>query len=100
MRLNHVASLIVNANHHIPHADNEREENGHWVPNHTPNRKFTAIAYLNSDFTGGELIFPHRNLTIKPEPGLVVAFPCDHNFVHQVAKVLTGKRYSLPIWFV
>jgi len=36
---------------------------------------------------------------ITPKPGLLVGFPSNHKFVHAVPKVLSGKRYSLPVWF-
>jgi predicted 2-oxoglutarate/Fe(II)-dependent dioxygenase YbiX len=84
---------------HIPHADNERREHGRWVPNHSPQRDYTGLAYLNDDFTGGELVFPDLDVVIAPKPGLLVAFPSNHKFVHAVPKVLSGKRYSLPVWF-
>jgi predicted 2-oxoglutarate/Fe(II)-dependent dioxygenase YbiX len=84
---------------HIPHADNERREHGRWVPNHTPQRDYTGLAYLNDDFTGGELVFPDLDVVIAPKPGLLVGFPSNHKFEHAVPKVLSGKRYSLPIWF-
>ena len=32
--------------------------------------------------------------------GLLVSFPSSHTFVHAVPKVLSGKRYSLPFWFI
>ena len=84
---------------HILHADNERLENEEWVPNHTPQRDYTGIAYLNDNFAGGELVFPELNVAIAPKPGLLVGFPSNHDFVHAVPTVLSGKRYSLPIWF-
>jgi len=84
---------------HIAHADNERREHGRWVPNHTPNRDYTGLVYLNDDFTGGELVFPDLDVVIAPKPGLLVGFPSNHKFVHAVPKVLSGKRYSLPVWF-
>ena len=84
---------------HIAHADNERREHGRWVPNHTPQRDYTGLAYLNDDFTGGELVFPDLDVVIAPKPGLLVGFRSNHKFVHAVPKVLSGKRYSLPVWF-
>jgi hypothetical protein len=84
---------------HIAHADNERKEDERWAPNHTPQRDYTGLAYLNDRFTGGELVFPRLGMIIVPKPGLFVAFPSNHNFVHAVPKVLSGKRYSLPVWF-
>ena len=104
----HIAQLLVESfyitclvpgDSHPPHADNERQEGDGWVPNHTPQRDYTAIAYLNNGFTGGDLVFPDRDLVITPRPGLLVGFPCNHEFVHGVPPVVSGKRYSLPIWF-
>jgi len=84
---------------HIPHADNSRREHGRWLPNHTPQRDYTALVYLNDNFTGGELVFPDRDVVIIPKSGLFVGFPSNHKFVHAVPNVLSGKRYSLPVWF-
>jgi 2OG-Fe(II) oxygenase superfamily. len=92
-------ACLVRGESHVPHSDNERRERGRWVPNHTPQRDYTALAYLNDDFTGGELVFPDRDVVIVPKPGLLVGFPSNHKFVHAVPKIIYGKRYSLPIWF-
>jgi hypothetical protein len=92
-------ACLLPGDSHIAHADNERREHGRWVANHTPQRDYTGIAYLNDDFTGGELVFPDRDLVIAPKPGLLVGFPSNHKFVHAVPRVLSGKRYSLPLWF-
>jgi predicted 2-oxoglutarate/Fe(II)-dependent dioxygenase YbiX len=92
-------ACLLTGDSHIPHADNEQREHGRWVPNHTPQRDYTGLTYLNDDFTGGELVFPDRDIVVTPNPGLLVAFPSNHKFVHAVPKVLSGKRYSLPVWF-
>jgi len=92
-------ACLYSGDSHIPHADNERREGGRWLPKHTPQRDYTALAYLNDDFTGGELVFPGHDLIITPKPGLLVGFHSNHKFVHAVSKVLSGKRYSLPVWF-
>jgi 2-oxoglutarate-Fe(II)-dependent oxygenase superfamily protein len=92
-------ACLVRGESHVPHSDNERRERGRWVPNHTPQRDYTALAYLNDDFTGGELVFPDRDVVVVPKPGLLVGFPSNHKFVHAVPKIISGKRYSLPIWF-
>jgi hypothetical protein len=92
-------ACLLPGDSHVEHVDNERREHRRWVPNHTPNRDYTGIVYLNDNFTGGELVFPHLDVTIVVKRGLLVAFPSDHRFVHAVPKVLSGKRYSLPVWF-
>jgi hypothetical protein len=84
---------------HIPHADNQRREHGRWLPNHTPQRDYTVLVYLNDNFTGGELVFPDREVVVIPKPGLFVGFPSNHKFVHAVPNFLSAKRYSLPVWF-
>lgn len=92
-------ACLLPGDSHIAHADNARREHGRWMPNHTPQRDYTGIVYLNDNFTGGELVFPDRNVVIIPKPGLFVAFPSNHKFVHSVPNILSGKRYSLPLWF-
>jgi hypothetical protein len=92
-------ACLLSGDSHIAHADNERRKHGRWVPNHTPQRDYTGLAYLNDNFTGGELVFPDRDVVIIPKPGLLVGFPSNHKFVHAVPKVLSGKRYSLLVWF-
>jgi 2OG-Fe(II) oxygenase superfamily len=92
-------ACLLPGDSHIAHADNERRKHGRWVPNHTPQRDYTGLLYLNEDFTGGQLVFRDRHVVIIPKGGLLVGFPSNHRFVHAVPKVLSGKRYSLPVWF-
>jgi len=92
-------ACLLPGDSHVAHADNERRAHGRWAPNHTPQRDYTGLVYLNDKFTGGELVFPDRDVVIIPKPGLFIGFPSNHKFVHAVPKVLSGKRYSLPIWF-
>src|ERR1700758_4006979 len=50
---------------HSPHADNCRQnEEGDWVPNHTPQRDASAIYYLNDDFEGGEIVFSREKVVV------------------------------------
>jgi predicted 2-oxoglutarate/Fe(II)-dependent dioxygenase YbiX len=85
---------------HPAHADNCKQDSaGNWIPNHTPARVYSAIAYLNCPAEGGEIRFQNQDLTIKPRPGLLVAFPSDNNYLHEVLPVKKGYRYTLPMWF-
>ena len=45
-------ACLLSGDSHIAHADSEQREHGRWVPNHTPNRDYTGIAYLNDNFRG------------------------------------------------
>jgi hypothetical protein len=56
----------------------------------------SGIIYLNEDFDGGYLNFPHRNLTIKPKRLSLVIF--ESTEVHKITEVLSGVRISMPIW--
>lgn len=58
-----------------------------------------CLAGSNADFTGGEFVFSDVDVVIIPKPGLLAGFPSNHKFVYAVPKVLSGKRYSLPVWF-
>lgn len=55
--------------------------------------------FLNDDFSGGELVFPEFDLTIKPIAGDVIIFPSNHPYIHRVNPVLTGIRYSAVRWY-
>lgn len=57
-------------------------------------RGITAILYLNSEFTGGEIHFPKQGVSIAPTAGKLVIFPSNKNFRHEVKPILTGWRYS------
>ena len=52
-----------------------------------------TLAYFNSDFDGGELVFPDLEKSFKPEPGLVIAF--DAKIPHMVTPLKSGRRYCL-----
>jgi len=57
-------------------------------------RGITAILYLNSGFTGGEIHFPRQGVSIAPTAGKLVIFPSNKNFRHEVRPILSGWRYS------
>lgn len=87
---------------HQRHADRERRrDDGGWEPNHTPNRDYTGIVYLNSgalQFGGGMLRFPELGTEVRPLAGRLVAFGCDRQYEHEVTPVTSGARYSLSCW--
>jgi hypothetical protein len=76
-----------------------------YVPNHTYWREYTALIYLNDEFTGGELAFedgPNNKIYKKVIPihaNMLVLAPNGKNFYHEVYPIQTGKRYSLHFWF-
>lgn len=68
-------------------------------------RDYSAIIYLNDDFTGGELIFTKDlqgeivERTVKPKCGRVVAFSSGNENIHGVRAVTNGSRFALGLWF-
>src|SRR5262245_25344092 len=75
------------------------EDGGHFLPhrdNKTPltaHRRYAISVNLNSDFDGGEVIFPEYNRRgHKAPPGWAVIFPCA--ILHAVSQVTRGRRYA------
>ena len=64
----------------------------------TVDRDLSTVIFLNDDFEGGEFVFPDLRIRIKPEPGLLVAFPSSQFYLHQVEPVISGTRYAMVNW--
>lgn len=67
---------------------------GFVTDNHLP-----IIIYLNDNYEGGEISFETHDVCIKPKTGDLVVFPGNMHYAHEVKEVLSGDRYTLPIWF-
>jgi len=63
------------------------------------NNHLATLIYLNDDYAGGELGFATHNIVIKPNKGDLIFFPGNMHYAHEVKEVLSGTRYTLPIWF-
>jgi hypothetical protein len=57
----------------------------------------SAVAYLNDNYDGGELIFPRFGLKIKPEPGDLVVFPSTYIYEHSSEPIINGDKYSIVV---
>jgi predicted 2-oxoglutarate/Fe(II)-dependent dioxygenase YbiX len=73
----------------------DRESSG-W--RRVMDRDISLLLYLNDTYTGGELVFPARETTIRPQTGMLVAFPSDHRFAHAAMPVTSGTRYVIVSW--
>lgn len=49
---------------------------------------------VTDDFDGGELVFPNQELIIKPRKNMVVMWPSNRHFPHEVLPVKNGIRYT------
>jgi acyl-CoA synthetase (AMP-forming)/AMP-acid ligase II len=67
---------------------------GYVTDNHLP-----VHIYLNDNYEGGEIKFATHDLSFKPNVGEFIVFPGNMHYPHEVTKVLSGVRYTLPIWF-
>ncbi len=78
------------------------KESGH-LPAHSDHgissRVLSALLYLNDDYEGGEITFPHIGFSQKPKAGSLIFFPSNFVFVHEVNAVTSGTRYALPNWY-
>lgn len=105
--LNHYFSLYPYAEKNIK----SREKTMHvlkykqsgFLPAHSDHgissRVLSALLYLNDDYEGGNLRFPHAGLDLKPEAGTILFFPSNYVYVHEVDAVTSGVRYALPNWY-
>lgn len=66
---------------------------GKYMESHQdPIKAYAYDVYLNDNFTGGQLIFDNLNLSITPEPGMLLMFrPYE---MHHVTTLHDGPRYS------
>lgn len=63
------------------------------------NNHFPTLLYLNDDYEGGELSFATHDVTIKPKKGDLIMFPGNMHYAHEVKEVISGTRYTTPVWF-
>lgn len=105
--LNHYFSLYPYAEKNIKSREKtmhllKYKESG-FLPAHSDHgissRVLSALLYLNDDYEGGNIKFPHCNIDMKPEAGSLLFFPSNFIYVHEVAAVTSGTRYSLPNWY-
>lgn len=61
-------------------------------------RDLSTVLFLNDNFEGGEFVFPDLRVRIRPEPGLLIAFPSSQFYVHKVEPVISGTRYTMVNW--
>jgi hypothetical protein len=76
------------------HADDHVLKSDGSVLARDMHRGITAILYLNSEFEGGEIHFPKQGVELRPSAGMLVVFPSNKNFPHEVKPIVRGQRYS------
>jgi len=71
---------------------------GSWGLTLGGTRKYIARIFINDDFEGGNLTFPHQKLDIKPVKDRLVLYPCSREYVYGVRNI-TGGSFYLTFWF-
>ena len=84
--------------HYKPHSDSDviNPATGRWRK--AQNRDYSLLIYLDEDFEGGELVFPNFNYKLRPEAGMLAAFPSDWRYLHGAMPVLSGVRHAIVSW--
>lgn len=59
------------------------------------NATVSLVAYVNDDYEGGGLYFPHFELDIKPKAGDLYIFPSTYIYSHRAMPVKNGTKYSI-----
>jgi 2OG-Fe(II) oxygenase superfamily len=71
------------------HDDTDEGANTHFA--------YSAVLYLNTLRTTGDLIFNDLGYSVKPIAGDLVIFPSQTTGNHEVAEI-DEHRYTMPIW--
>lgn len=75
-----------------------QEYKAHYDGGTDTGRSLSAICYLNSDYSGGEIEFPNFKIKIKPEPGMLILFPSNYAYSHIAHPVTEGTKYAIVTW--
>lgn len=62
-------------------------------------RTVSVSAYLNDDYSGGEIEFERFGVSHKPEAGDLVVFSSAFPYSHRVVPVTEGTRYAIVNWY-
>ena len=84
--------------HYKPHSDSDilNTETRRWEK--AQDRDYSLLIYLDEDFEGGELVFPNFDYKLRPQAGMLAAFPSDSRYLHGAMPVLSGVRHAIVSW--
>jgi len=80
------------------HSDNSWPD-GNQDNHPTSFRTWSAIYYVNDQYSGGEIYFPRLDWAYKPVANTLLVFPSNEHYIHGVTKVTSGERYTFAIWY-
>lgn len=85
-------------NAHVDGVSKWKNPDGSIIWKKSADRDLSTVIFLNDDFEGGEFVFPDLRIRIRPEPGLLIAFPSSEYYLHKVEPVISGTRYAMVNW--
>ena len=56
------------------------------------------VIYLNDDFQGGEIYYPEKNLSYKPQSRAMIIHPANEEYRHGINEVIGNTRYCLAFF--
>jgi len=68
---------------------------------HAPDnrRVYSMVSFLSTPEEGGQLEFPHFDITVEAVCGRVLMFPSNFPYLHVAHPVTKGVKYSLVTWY-
>jgi len=93
------------------HCDNDVNYRFGQLPpfEHATRNVISALLYINDNcdesdcdeysFTGGEMVLPYFDITIKPKSGTILFMPANYLGAHEIMEITSGSRYSYLSWF-
>lgn len=81
------------------HADCEKPDGSPAVYAGFNQLNISTLVYINDNYVGGSIAFPDQSFSIKPDAGDLIIFPGNSAYRHEVTKVESGKRYTMPSWY-
>ena len=78
-------------------------EQSEYKPHHDhapDNRRiYSMVSFLSTPEEGGQLEFPHFDVTVEAKCGRVILFPSNFPYLHIAHPVTAGVKYSLVTWY-
>lgn len=94
LKLSEWSSPVINrycvGDYYEPHTDTNS--------GHACRRAFSCVTFLNDNFGGGELYFPHRDKNFNPKAGVSILFAADE--LHGSSIVRYGTKFSMVQWIL
>lgn len=87
--------------HYKPHFDAVARwkcPDGEIIWKKSIDRDVSTVLFINDDFEGGDFVFPELRVRVRPEPGLLIAFPSSQHYLHKVEPVISGTRIAMVNW--